>query len=55
MDQHKPMIEIFTLYLYKIAFKFDTITMITMILDKRVKSQGVSEEEQDFIIGAPLK
>ena len=30
---------------------FDTKTMI---LDKRVKSQGVSEEEHDFIIDAPM-
>ena len=26
-----------------------------MILDKRVKSQGVSEEEHDFIIDTPMK
>ena len=26
-----------------------------MILDKRIKSQGVSEEERDFIIGTPMK
>ena len=25
-----------------------------MILDKRVKNQGVSEEEFDFIIGSPM-
>ena len=31
--------------------KFDTITMI---LDNRVKSQGVSREEHDFIIGTPI-
>ena len=29
--------------------------IITMILDKRVKSQGVSEEEHDYIIGTPMK
>ena len=27
---------------------------ITMILYKRVKSQGVSDEEHDFIIGTPM-
>ena len=27
---------------------------ITMILGKRVKTQGVSEEKQDFIIGTPI-
>ena len=32
--------------------QFDTITMI---LDKRVKSQVVSEDEHDFIIGTPMK
>ena len=26
-----------------------------MILDKRVKSHGVSEEEHDFVIGTPMK
>ena len=30
------------------CLQFDTITMI---LDKRVKSQEASEEEHDFIIG----
>ena len=25
-----------------------------MILDKRVKSEGVREEEYDFIIGTPM-
>ena len=25
-----------------------------MILGKRVKNQGVSEEEHDFVIGCPL-
>ena len=25
-----------------------------MILDKWIKSQGVSEEEQEFIIGTPM-
>ena len=25
-----------------------------MILNKRVKSQGVGEEEHDFIIGTPM-
>ena len=33
------------------CLQFDTITMI---LDKRVKTQGVSEEEHDFIIGTPM-
>ena len=28
---------------------------ITTILDIRVTSQGVSEEEHDFIIGTPMK
>ena len=28
---------------------------ITMILNKMVKTQGVSEEEHDFIIGTPMK
>ena len=32
--------------------QFDSITMI---LGKGVKSQGVSEEEHDFIIGTPRK
>ena len=29
--------------------------IITMTLDKRIKSQGVSEEEHNFIIGTPMK
>ena len=33
------------------CFQFDNITMI---LGKRVKNQGVSEEENDFIIGSPM-
>ena len=32
--------------------QFDTVTML---LGKRVKSQGVSKEEHDFIIGTPMK
>ena len=34
------------------CLQFDTITMI---LDKSIKSQGVREEERDFIIGTPMK
>ena len=33
------------------CLQFDTITMI---LDRRVKSPGVSEEEHDFMIGTPM-
>ena len=33
------------------CLQFNTIKMI---LDKRVKSQGVSEEKHDFIIGTPM-
>ena len=33
------------------CFELDTITMI---LGKRVKNQGVSEEEHDFITGSPM-
>ena len=33
------------------CLQFDAIIMI---LDKRVKSQGVCEEEHDFIIGTPM-
>ena len=29
--------------------------IITMILDKRVKSKGVSEEKHDYIICTPVK
>ena len=42
----------FTLLPIQNCLQFDTITMI---LDKRVKPQGVSEEEHDFIIGTPMK
>ena len=34
------------------CLQFDTITMI---LDKKVKSQGISEEEHDFTIGISMK
>ena len=34
------------------CLQFDTITMI---LDKRIKSQTVREEEHDFIIATPMK
>ena len=34
------------------CFQFGTITII---LDKRIKSQGVREEEHDFLIGTPMK
>ena len=34
------------------CLQFDTVTMI---LNKRVKSHWVSEEEHDFIIGTPMK
>ena len=34
------------------CLQFDTITMI---LDKRIKSQGVREEKRDFIIGTSMK
>ena len=34
------------------CLQFDTITMI---LDKRIKSQGVLEEKRDFIICTPVR
>ena len=34
------------------CLQFDTISMI---LDKRINSQGVSEEKHDFIICTPMK
>ena len=36
----------------KNCLQFDTITMIQ---EKRVKSQQVSKEEHDFIIAIPMK
>ena len=45
------MKENFTYYTYT---KLPSFYTLTMILDKRVKSQGVSEEEHDFIIAAPM-
>ena len=47
------MYELKILYIILIqnCFQFDTLTMI---LGKRVKNQGFSEEENDFIIGSPM-
>ena len=47
------MFELKILYIILIqnCFQFDTLTMI---LGKRVKNQGVSKEEHDFIIGTPM-
>ena len=45
-------VEILQITLGQNCLQFDTLTMI---LDTRIKSQEVSEEEHDFLIDIPIK